>query len=170
MFQDKTQNEMFEYSVRDLISRQINDKKYFKRIDIIVKYMALEDYFKGDGIGINLYKKMYKKLFRGRSDESINKRIDAFKEIALKAHCGQFDTRKYPIIITRKFDIWNGTHRIACAIYFNYKNVFVIQTPKTFKRGCDLGSNKFKDDFFTQEEWHIINEKQKEIFSGLNIR
>ena len=158
-----------ERNLKDLMLCQINQTKkgdYFKRFDVIIRYMVIENFYDKNDYGIDLYIKMYKKIFPRRSKEVILKRLERFKRLITLAENKQFDTKKYPITLTPRFNIWDGSHRVACAIYFRRKSIFVLKIRKEFKHGCDFGFNRFKKTF-TDEEWELINKKKDEILKKI---
>lgn len=160
-------NKKTECDVSDIISQQVKND-YFNRMDIVIRYLAIENFFEQNDFGFFLYGKMYKGLFRERSDKSIAVRRKTFEKLIVKVKEGNFNTNRHPVRMSRNLNIWDGSHRIACAIYFSHDKVFVLRCSKEFRRTHDLGEKRLSK-LFSEKEWNLINEKKVEIFDKLNI-
>lgn len=146
---ESSQHEIFYMEAQDLINK--------KRIDIIVKYYYIKA--RESGENMEFAQELYKKHIEAFSDgtfteegnkdknsieryiETFDKIIDSFKEKG-------FDEEVSLIPVGRDREILDGSHRVACAIYFNSK-VKVIQ----FKGlGVDYGFGFFRqrvlDEFY----------------------
>ena len=158
-----------KYSLDDLIKDQTVKSGDFKRIDIIVKYMAIESYLEDGKDGLPLYKKMYKKLFPRMQDKTIEARLQRLRKLLELVEKNKFDTRIYPLHMTSKMNIWDGAHRVACAMYFGHEFVYIKRIKKEFKRGSNLGKNRMKR-VFSPQEMSLIEKKQEEVFNKLGTK
>jgi len=156
-------------SLADLIEYQIAKNGNFKRVDIIVKYMAIESYIEGEDIGLSLYRKMYKKLFPRMKDKTIDNRLLRLRKLIELIKKERFDTKMHPLSTTTKMHIWDGAHRMACAMYFGHDFMYVKRIKKEFKRGSNLGKKRM-EKVFDPQEMSLIEKKQKEVFRKLGIK
>jgi len=154
-------------NLKDLIELQINSNGYFRRADIVVKYMALENILGKNENGLEFYERMYSKLCVTSKRKRLG-RINNLKSLLDKIDKGTFDSKKHPVLLTPRNNIWDGTHRIACACYFNMPSLEVRIIKKEFRRGNDFGMNRLKRGF-SKEELDIIIEEQKKIFDKIGV-
>lgn len=97
---------------------EIIDKQHiphFNRYDIVVRYMAIENYYGLNDFGFDLYKEM--QLCRhGKVD------IGKFKSVI-----SSFEKNKYlknkPVVLFSDGALRDGSHRLACSLYFGVKDV-----------------------------------------------
>jgi len=157
-----------ELNVGEVIQMQINPNGYFRRLDIVIKKMALEEILGINTIGIGFYTKMYKKLCV-TSNRKIEGRISNLKSLSHKIKTGTFDSKKHPVILTPRKNIWDGSHRIACACYFDHPTIFVRGVSNEFKRGNDFGLNRIKR-CFDKQEIEVILESQMDMFDKIGIK
>ena len=160
---DKT----IEMNIKDLIGFQINPKGYFTRMDIIIKKMALEEILGKNKIGLDFYRKMYSKLCAA-SNKKIEGRIANLKSLSNKIEKKTFNSKKHPILLTPKNNIWDGSHRIVCAYYYGHSAIWIRGIKREFKKENDFGMNRFKNKF-DESELKIILENQNEMFERLKI-
>jgi len=154
-----------ECDVRDLIIHQITSYGYFKRLDIVVKYMAIENLRGDSSFGCELHDKLYSRLFSKKSARDHMKRL---KKILELIDSGKFEMKKHPLSLSTRLNIWDGAHRIACAIYFDRPIINFKRIRREFKRGSDMGANRLKK-VFSQEEMLLIEQKKEELFKKLKI-
>jgi len=129
----------------------------FNRYDLAVNYITIDNLLKQKDC--SLYKKMHEKRIIGfDSEEGISqllKYIEVFR-----------NNEDYEAIeLYRNYTIANGAHRLACAIYFEHKDVFVDVKPGLVKRY--YGIDWFKEKGFTEEELKQIEETKWEILKKL---
>lgn len=124
--------------------KTINIKNFItdEHIDIMVKYLYIKAYIENNNY--EKYKQMYEKMMIKRIGKSyfqeFNKIIDSFKENGY--------IKDYPIPINKNDKMLNGSHRLACCLYFNINPyVYVFD---------DMDHNYpiewFKYNDFTEEE------------------
>ena len=109
-----------EFLVNDLLAGSIADDGYFRRLDIVAGYMAIEDYYGEDNSGWKLYEKYQKTSGKNvlKHKENFIRLINSFKENGCL-------TNDYPMLISTKpfLHIRNGAHRFSCALYFDHEVV-----------------------------------------------
>ncbi|MGB8703291.1 MAG: hypothetical protein WCD18_28070 [Thermosynechococcaceae cyanobacterium] len=153
-----------KYPTAKLISKNYSGKS-FDRIDIIVRYLAIEDYFNKNEIGFSLYRKMqYNRL--GFDNEDTEKQ---FKELIESFLEKGYDTYSN-IFVNSKISLMNGSHRLALAAYFNILEVPIkFINPLKFKPIKSYAIEWFKENNFSDKEVDIIEQKRIEIFQKLGL-
>lgn len=142
------------------ILKNIFSNKESNRPDIAVRYLYIESFFNNDYIGKNLYIKMQSKRTKG----DVNKYCKEFDKLILSIkENGVYKDTTIPI--NEKKEILDGSHRMACFIYFNLLN-FDIKIRKEIKK-VNYNFDWFEKNF-TKEELSIIKEKYKEIKKRIN--
>lgn len=138
----------------DLFLAQYNNGE-FNAIDIVVKYLAIENYYNKNDFGFELYRKMQVK----RVGEDWNKR---FKEL-IKSFENGFDMNSW-IKTDLSYSIHDGAHRLALALYHGYEDIPVRVFNVNIKRRY-YGIDWFRKNGFSEEEIAIINRKLEELLS-----
>jgi len=145
-----------------LLAYQYKDGK-FNRYDIVVRYLAIEEYFGKNDFGFDLYKKMQEKRgYLQRTDHkvvdnSLKKFISLIKNIDKNGfdECSLMSVDKNQTLI-------DGSHRVATALYFDIK----LLPLKLNRYKCDTiyGLEWFENKDFSSDEMSLIEQKRKEIF------
>ena len=137
-----------------LLSRQMVGTG-FNRVDIIVRYLAIEEFFGLNDFGWALYRKMQEK--RGphpHSEDNFRALLKSVAEKGLDPHSR--------IRVDEDQRLRSGSHRMACALYFGEKEVPLEIVPGMFD--CEYGLEWFERVGFTPPELEIIQNKKKEVF------
>ena len=150
-----------------LLAYQYKDGK-FNRYDIIVRYLAIEEYFGKNDFGFDLYKKMQEKrgylqrIDHKVVDDSLKKFISLIKNIEKKGfdECSLIPVDKNQALI-------DGSHRVATALYFDIKLLPLKLNRKRFDTIYSL--EWFEKKGFSQDEINLIEQKKKEIFYKKDI-
>lgn len=152
----------------ELLSQQFRDG-LFNRLDIFVRYLAIEELYGLNKIGISIYKKMQKKRACGKrvhavepvfQDESI------LKEIVEAIEINGFDERS-KIVIDQNMHLIDGSHRLACALFFDIEK---IPVEIIFTRQPVYYSKRwFEENGFTKTELNLIEKKRVELFKKLGL-
>ncbi len=110
-----------ELSVADLIRCNSRNGELF-RYDIVVRYLAVSEYQNGSDRGFALYREMQEK----RKGAGFS--VDA--EERFKALIKSYDETGYDkesrILLDRNLRLIDGSHRIAMALYYGYKNISAL--------------------------------------------
>lgn len=91
--------------------------------DVVIRYLAIENYYKKNTNGFDLYNEMMEKRVANR--EKLKGRNDGglrFKNLIMSFEKNGFDNN-YPIQLNKYFLLGEGSHRLALALYFNIKEV-----------------------------------------------
>ncbi len=115
---------LIKVNTKDLL-RNCLDSSGFYRMDLVVKYMAIEAFYGDNDYGFRLYRKLYEsKVADGRVKE--------FKKLIKSVEKNGFiPDERVPITVTgdvRPLD--EGSHRIACCLYFGIKKIPVKPVKK----------------------------------------
>tara|TARA_B100000214_G_scaffold371865_1_gene349033 strand:+ start:1145 stop:2530 length:1386 start_codon:yes stop_codon:yes gene_type:complete len=139
-----------------LLSKQIiNDN--FNRFDVLVRYLAIQSLINKEGLGINLYKKMQNK----RKGSSFKNPWRNFKNLiySFKNYGYDYDSN---ILVNNDLHIIDGSHRLACALYFNIPFVAIkINRRLSYAK---YGLDWFKDNDFSSDEITLLTKKRKSLF------
>lgn len=127
----------------------------FNAIDIVVKFLAIENYYKKNDFGLELYRKMQTK----RVGEDWNERF-----INLMKSFEQGIDMDSWIKTDLCYSIHDGAHRLALALYHNYEDVpvrvFNVEVQRRY-----YGINWFRENGFSEEEMALINAKLQELLT-----
>ena len=142
-----------------LLSRQTNGIN-FLRYDLIVRYLTIK-YYLEQNKDYDLYKKLQKE--RGKSPHK--NPIKAFKVLINNFKLSGYNFNK-PIALDKNLKLIDGSHRLACALYFNiaYVPVKIIKT--SFISPFDI--NWFKTHNFSKEEIDHIKINKIDVFKSTN--
>jgi len=145
----------------------------FNRYDIIVRYLALEDFHDARNSGIRLYNKM--QLARNEYLVSINQKIksedlhvnktEAFKDLSRSFSKVGYN-KNYPLEVNSAMKLVDGSHRIACALFFNQKSIIV---EKSAFITIDYGLDWFRI-YFDDDEIDSIRSKYQALLKNIDIK
>jgi len=148
------------FCVADLFFNQFNSLGQYNRYDIIVRYMAIENYYGINETGFELYEKMQNKRI-GREIE----RTKNFKELIQSYENGYNDISKIDLNATLK--LLDGSHRMALHIYNGIKYIHG-RCKNLEKKDPDYSMDWFFANGFTFDEISQIQDKYQEICKKLN--
>ncbi len=132
------------YDVRELFFQE-NDNQGFSRYDIIVRLLAIENYYGENDFGWVLYRKMQNKR-KGEEWETAEER---FVELIKSYEKNGYDD-KSEILINYDLHLWNGSHRIALALF--HKSYSVSCQLQAEWPNVDYGINWFIENDFSVNE------------------
>ena len=162
----------FEYPYEDFILKQETAKLLttqfnrgkFNRYDIIVRYLAIENYFGKNDYGFELYEKMQEQRIGKVDNFSWEHKL---KKLIKNTEKNGFYLKK-PIIIDSNYQLVDGSHRFAFSLYFEKKEIPVRILYK--KMNITYGIDWFKGKKFTNKEINLIIRKKNEIFRKWDIK
>ncbi len=142
----------------DLFLAQFKNGIY-NAVDIVVKYMAIENYYGCNNNGFNLYNKMQHMRIKENWE-------DRFKNLINKIEKNGY--RAESLIETDiNYSIHDGAHRLAMALLMGKKNINVkVFNTQLYRRDYDIAW--FINNGFTTEEINQIQVKLKEILQRIN--
>lgn len=154
-------NEEPEYVCKNMKTSDIflaqHQGKEFNALDIVVKYLAIENYYNFNSYGFELYHKMQMK----RVGEDWRER---FKALIASVEEHGFNKSSW-IKTDVDYSIHDGAHRLALAVYHNIDEVpvkvFNLQVQRRY-----YGVNWFKENDFTDYEISLILAKYNEIVNS----
>ncbi|MBX2965962.1 MAG: methyltransferase domain-containing protein [Cyclobacteriaceae bacterium] len=143
------------------------------RYSLIVRYLAIEHLQGKNSIGLNLYNRMQaaRENYLKENGIAIRKedRVDE-KQNTLSPLIKSFSTKgfdkNFPIIVNTGFHLIDGSHRLACALYFNIDKVLIkrITQPEAY-----YGLDWFRN-IFNEEEIALLETTYKELIERIDIR
>lgn len=128
---------------------------YFNALDIVVKYLAIENYYGKNDFGFELYRKMQLKRVNEDWTERYIGLIKSFeKGIDMESM----------LKVDLNYSIHDGAHRLALALYHGYEEVptrvFNVEVQRR-----NYGAEWFESNDFTQEELDLIYNKLDELLA-----
>lgn len=145
-----------DYEVKMLYMLQ-DTESGFNRLDMIVRYLAIEEYYGKNNFGFQLYRKMQgKRINLSYVDESEEK----FRKLILSWETKGYD-KQSGISLDSRLLLIDGSHRMALALYHGYNKI----SCKIYKRKVNYlyGVDWFVENGFTNDEIEKILSKEKEI-------
>ena len=141
-------------STVDLFLSQYTNNE-FNAVDIVVKYLAIEEYYGKNNYGFEMYRKMQMK----RVGEDWNER---FKQL-IKSFESGIDMKLW-IEVDLNYSIHDGAHRLALAIYHECPNIPIrVFNVDVIRRTYNL--KWFVDSGFSNNELNIIQDKLMELLN-----
>lgn len=150
---EKDEYEIYDINAKDLLN--------IYRIDLVVKCYYIECREKNQNIdfAIELYKKHIEAFSDGtflehgnQGKNSIDKYIEVFDNLINTIKQKGYDSDISIIPIGKNNELLDGSHRVACAIYFN-QNIRVIKFPKL---SVNYGFKFFKARLLDEEYLDFI--------------
>lgn len=142
--------------LRELLLQQFSDRDTFVRYDIIVRMLAIEEYYGGNDFGFALYRKMKDLRVRPGYSESAEKR---YRELILSTEKRGYDEDS-EIIVDGDLRLLDGAHRMAIAIYRKVPKVKIRILQRGEKK--DYGMDWFLENF-EAEECKILTDRFAEV-------
>lgn len=145
----------------------------FNRYDVVVRFMAIEEINGANNSGLALYIKMQQA--RNQYLASKNKRIKIEdlhqnKEGMLQNLVTSFRSTgfnpKFPLTVNSNLKLVDGSHRLACALYFNAETILV---EKSESLDVDYGLDWFRN-YFESDEAITIQEKYREMLKNIDLK
>lgn len=125
----------------------------FNAVDTIVRYHAIDDYLNGETGCIDLYKKM--QVARVRKDGWVD-----FKKLIDSIRLDGFH-QDYPIEVDTSGTLINGSHRLACSLYFDLPLIPINCVKRVFNR--DYRIEWFQENGFSADEINEITKRQEKL-------
>lgn len=155
-FDGKNHKDIF-ISSKDLFLAQYKENDY-NAIDIIVKYLAIENYYGLNDFGFNLYNKTQRIRTNKNWDERF---IGLIESVGSKYDVSSF------VETDLNYSIHDGAHRTALALFHDIDELPLrLFNTSLYRRTYNL--DWFKENSFTVDEITIIEEKLKELLHKFN--
>ena len=146
------------YSVKKLYLKQYRNG-ILNRVDIIARYLAIEQFYGINDYGYDLYTRM-QKARNVENSHDIKKFITLIKSIELNGFM------QFPIQVDNDFELVDGSHRMALALFFSMDSVPIEIVPAD--KHC-YGYNFFSN-CFSVSEIELLEKKEKEILENLSLQ
>jgi hypothetical protein len=147
--------------VRELLAQQYHDNK-FNRYDIIVRLLAVRNYFGENNFGFDYYRRM--------QDARVH---DGYSEIAVKRFAElieSFQEHGYDsdseIIVDKNLKLMDGSHRMALAIYMGIPYVRIRIQDKI--ADVDYGMEWFQQQF-SKEECEVLHQLEQNLYKKCHL-
>jgi SAM-dependent methyltransferase len=149
------------------------EEEHLDRYDIIVRLLAIENLQGLNDFGISLYNKMqvsreqylHEQGIKIKPEDLFAYKKNTLKELIRNFEANGFDKKK-PLVVNSNYKLIDGSHRLACALFFNSKSIAIKNTHKT---KVPYGLNWF-GNFFTEDELEIISKKEDEVFEQIDTK
>lgn len=149
-----------QLSVSDIYFMQFS-KSELLRYDIIVRYLAIEEYYGKNDYGWELYRKM-QEARAGRGVEA----VEGFRKL-IESYERSGYRKDSSIIVDRGLNLVDGSHRIAMNIYHGIPTISAVVEPGQIP--SDFSLDWFFQNGYSDEEIDIILKKAKELTAKLNL-
>ena len=135
--------------ISDLLSCHIEKNEFF-RYDVIIRLLAIENYYNKNNYCWALYEKLREHQLK---TTNVKNEIICFVDLIKSVELYGFDT-KSEIYIDKNFHLVNGSHRLALALYHKYNTIpcRIIRQ----NANADYSIRRLIDFDFTQEEFDCI--------------
>ena len=157
--EEKETPDTITIDLRELLMQQFlqgGGENQFLRYDIIVRLLAVEDYYGLNDIGFGLYKKMQDLRVRpGYSSYAVKRYLELISSVENNGYIEDSE-----IIVDRNLRLLDGAHRIALAIYYKVLNVKIriLDREEEIKYGM-----KWFSDHFCENACNMIIKKFNQI-------
>lgn len=137
-------------------------KERFNRMDIIARYLAIENHFGKNDFGWKIYRRMQRIRMKD-NPAGARKKVKEFIKLIKSVEKNGFLHRK-PIRIKENMELINGSHRIATALYFNAPEL-LLWVDKTATKKVAFSIKWFRKNGFKQRYIDAIEAKAKEVLN-----
>ena len=152
-----------EISVDDMLLKQ-SDYGEMLRCDMIVRLLAIEDYYGLNDYGFDLYKKMQD----ARIGEGYAQRAVLDFEELIKSYDENGYNKESGIIIDSEFNLIDGSHRMALALFHHIP--YITANLVKSKHPVEYSIDWFFMNGFDSDEINHIVEKYKFVLEQVNKR
>ena len=155
----RDESKWFKVPTKDFLAKQIYKDK-FNRMDVVARYLAIEDHFGKNNIGWKIYKKM-QTIRMNENPKGARERIGMFIDLINSVKENGYLYNK-PIRAKDDFMLVNGAHRLAAALYFGVEEVLVWKDDSTKKKPV-FNLKWFRKNRFKPRYIDAIEQKAKEL-------
>lgn len=148
--------------VVDVVQKNMVEDRWI-RMDIIVRYLAIEAYYGKNDYGWELYEKMQdRRVAEGYSKEAVQK----FRALIESIEKRRYDVSSY-ITVDREFNLIDGSHRLALSLYYGIKEIpaLVIDIKEVTGYSIDW----FVENGFDEDEIAKICKKKNEVAEAYGL-
>lgn len=148
-----------EMSISDLLLKNSRNGELL-RYDIVVRYLAIEEYYGRNDIGYSLYKKMQNCRVKDGYAETA---LITFQNLIRSYDENGYDHESY-IQVDKNLNLIDGSHRIALGLFHGYDRItaYILNS----NHPVDYRIDWFFENGFTAEEIKVINSKTKVLLES----
>lgn len=146
------------YNVKEIFLNQFIDGKC-NRLDTVVRYLAIDNYYGKNEYGFELYKKMQEKRVKR---EYIEESVEKFVNLIISFEEGGYKDDSL-ITVDKELNLFDGSHRMALALWHGIEKI----NCKIYNEKMDVkyGVEWFIANDFSVKEIKIITEKADELLT-----
>lgn len=143
-----------------------------KNADLLIKLLAIDNYFNKNDFGFKIYEEMQR--IRTNTNKEIPEQVKKKEwkkefEDLIKSFEKNGYIKDYPVELSKDFRVFNGSHRLCCALAFNIKKIPVKFTDEYIDRiWYDYSKDWFKANGLSNVEKHI-DKKYQELSPKLSL-
>lgn len=142
----------------------------YQRLDVIVKYLAIENYFQKNDYGFALHQKL--QALRARQSENMidgyeKLSSEVFKDLIRSVEAEGF-WKESEIICDKRLFLADGAHRLAICLYFKIPEVKVKVVDKEINV-LPFTLDYLRQGGFTEKEILIIKNKAEELLDANKV-
>lgn len=149
------------YDARELFFQE-NRPEGFNRYDMIVRLLAVENWYGQNDFGFDLYWKMQQSRKAGDYQNAVTR----FKKLIESYENKGYD-RQSEIVLDCNLHLIDGSHRLALALYYKYWNISCTIMP--FERNVKYGKKTFVEYGFTKHELRIIQTRYEALKNEIQM-
>ena len=149
------------YDARELFFQE-NDATGFNRYDMIVRLLAIENYY-----GLNNYGwELYRKQQNTRKGEDWQNAESRFRALIESYEANGYDDLS-EIKIGSDLRLWDGSHRLALAFYHHHYKISCQVMPTT--RNVKYGMDWYLENDFTLDEINKIQDRYLKLEKEIQV-
>lgn len=160
---------MIQKSIDTLLLQEMTETG-FNRCDIIVRLLAIEEYYHKNNFGYQFYQLMQEYRFREKphiQEAKIADSLGKFKELIGSIEKNGYQEREHPIYLNESDELMNGAHRIAACLFYNIEYLHFAYTPNEehYRDHIKYGMEWF-ERYFDSYYCSIICNRMRELFKS----
>lgn len=150
------------YSPTDIFFLQIKNGE-FRRPDMIIRHLAIDNYYGNNNYGFDLYRKLQDaRVRKGYSEEAVKKFYSLIKSYAENG----YNPDSY-ILADKELKLRDGSHRMAMATYLNLSEITVAVFNATTALVLDY--HWLLENGFSAEEVQLLKDKSDSMRREMNV-
>lgn len=159
-FQGAKEQGHIEVNINELFMQQYKNG-VFNRMDIVVRFLAIENYYGINDFGFDLYRKMQAQRI---SDLYVENAVEKFRSLIASWEQKGY-LKKSEIECDRNLHLMDGAHRIAMGLYYGVDGISCKVNP--YADDIDYGMDWFIEHGFEIKEIILIKEKFEELYKRI---
>lgn len=158
------------FNTKILFSRTLGSN--LKSADLIIRLLAIDNYFNKNNYGFELYQKMQETRINRNHEIANLKERNHKKEFEkiIKTFKENGYIESFPVELNKDFEVFDGAHRLACSLFFNIERIPVkFINEKYITRSYDYSINWFKNNGLGEFEKYIMEKYHSLVKEGMII-